>query len=75
MTGEMKSTHQGFDSVLEEFREDIDEHMGALADIFQRAGAGDRIDVMKLKPYVEMEMIEIVWDRTVTVDGTVDESA
>jgi hypothetical protein len=72
MAGHMKSTHQGFNSVMEEHREEIDEHMTALANIFQRAGAGDRIDTMTLKPYTESDLIEIVWDRTETVNGTVE---
>jgi hypothetical protein len=61
--GEMKGTSLSFDAVMAEHKEDIDRHMNALANIFERAGAGDRIDTMILKPYVETDIIEVVWDR------------
>lgn len=72
MANQMKSTSKGFDAVLEEHRETIDFHLTALANIFQRAGAGDPIDTMVLQPYVASEMIKVVWDRTQTVEGTTD---
>lgn len=72
--GEMRSTSEDFNAVLAEHKEDIDRHMNALADIFQRAGAGDPINTMVLKPYVDMEVIEIVWDRTdVVIDIPADD--
>lgn len=69
---QMNGTYESFHSVMEEHREEIDAHMIALANIFSRAGAGDRIDEMELRPYPKSRMIVINWDRR---DNVVEGSA